>query len=283
MTTTLQTTLHTYRFNIDKRDEHAAYNALREKLQADGRHFFNVWDDGSSRGGRCKIEEGVITLDCSHLFSDQWNTAEDSPTNPGFRVFDWYEGIVHNKRIKKGHWLEITDEMRELRRNTHICGYCGKQEPAAKGYTFCPHCLDSEYLKSRELYLLRMLPIEQHLPARPPLTEAELAHLMPQYIERQTTGADSRAVRRQAEARADVIAKRDKDIESANTRHDGLIWLLDRNVSINNVIYYEHTGVFTFGWRSPVSDEVASELLNIISEFPFPYEIKGESRTWEGY
>jgi len=45
-------------------------------------------------------------------------------------------------------------------------------------------------------------------------------------------------------------------------------------IKIDNCIYYSHTDRFSFGWRSPVSAEVVSEILNVISEFPFLYEIK---------
>jgi hypothetical protein len=274
MPATLKTVLHKYRLNLDNADDRKEYEELTAKLN-DGRHWMNCSADTKDKGKSAPA--GEIELETEHLFSNQWNTA------CGFRVFDWYEGIYSNKRIKEGHWLEITDEMREIRRNTLVCGYCGNKEPAAKGYVFCEKCLDSEYLKEDDLFLLRMLPVEQNMPKRPELTAAELNWLKPQYVERQTTGANSRNANRLRKQRFDIAAKRTKAIRVANEEAEGMIWLMDNNISIDNVIYYSHTEKFCFGWRQPVSDSVASRLLEIISEFPFAYEIKGESRNWEGY
>lgn len=52
-----------------------------------------------------------------------------------------------------------------------------------------------------------------------------------------------------------------------------MIWLLDHGLPLDNVIYYSHTDKFGFGWRSPVSPEVKSKILDLMSEFPFNYEI----------
>jgi hypothetical protein len=43
---------------------------------------------------------------------------------------------------------------------------------------------------------------------------------------------------------------------------------------IDNVIYYTHTGKFGFGWRTPLDAAEVSALLDIITEFPYLYEIK---------
>lgn len=311
--TTLKTTLTRYRFDIDEADQREAYKALREKLEADGRHWFNAIADPSNARKRCP--EGEVELETDCLFDNQWNTVGVGD-HSGYRIFDWYEGIFPNKRIKEGHYLEITYEMREIRRNTLKCGYCGHQEPAAKGNVFCPACLDSEYLKEDELHLTRLVPIERIcryvgepwlmrecvIPeqeyddkgnrlnvVRPPLTDAEKAYLLPLFIERQTTGSDSRNANKLRKQRADIERTYAKAIEDANAERDGFLWLMDHNLAISNVIYYTHTSKFGFGWRNPVSASVVSKLLEIISEFPFPYEIKGicpiegTKRTWEGY
>lgn len=72
-----------------------------------------------------------------------------------------------------------------------------------------------------------------------------------------------------------------KDTRNATTERDGKLWIWDHGFSLDNVIYYSHTGRFCFGWRQPVSDSVASKLLDVMSEFPFPYTIKSESKTYE--
>lgn len=276
---TLKTVLHRYRYNVDNPAEAKMYKELCKQL-TDGRRFFNVLAHPCDGSAGCPA--GPVELETEQLFSNQWNTmGVDGHT--GYRVFDWYEGIYPNAAIKQGHWLEITSEMQDIRWNTHVCGFCGAQETAAKGYVFCPHCIGSEYLKQTDLQLLRMKPVAEHLPTREPLTRAEATWLVPQYVEAQTVCATSRAVKRRTKQREDIIKKATRDIENAEIKRTGLLWFLDHDVQIDNLIYYNHTGIFTFGWRTPVSDDVASALLDIISEFPYPYCIKGTSRSWEGY
>lgn len=277
----LKTRLIAYYFNISDTQQVAEYQELVSMLKADGRHWHHVFANPRP-DNRSRIETGDVELDCSFLFGKQWNTTEESPTNPRMRVFDWYEGIFPNLDVKQGHYLEITDEMREILDNTHKCGYCGAHEPAQKGHVFCHDCLGSEYLGEEDLYLLRMLPVSS-TEKRKPLTKAERAHLLPLYVEAQTVGADTRAGQKKAEQRQDAIEKAEKAIRNAEAERDGFVWLLDRGVNIDNCIYYSHTSKFSFGWRQPVSDAVKDKLLDIISEFPFPYDIKTTSGVLEGY
>lgn len=60
-------------------------------------------------------------------------------------------------------------------------------------------------------------------------------------------------------------------------------WLLDHGISIENVIYYSHTDTFCFGWRDKCGAEFVGQVLEVISEFPYPYEIKcADGRKLEG-
>lgn len=259
----MKTKIHTYRFDISQPDQAQEYEALCARLK-DGRHFFNVL----AVHGEHKVNAGEITLETAFIFSDQWNSDKG-------RVFDWYEGIYPNKRIKDGHYLDITDEMREVRRVTLKCGYCGKHYQAADNPgQFCSACLDSEYLKETELHLLRLRPAGEWNPDRPVLTEEERATLLPLYVQRQTIGNDSRAVQRKAKIRQSVIDKYVRNQKTNETEYKGFIWLLDHSVNVENCIYYSHTDKFSFGWRQPVSASVKSALLDVLTEFPFEYEIK---------
>ena len=114
--------------------------------------------------------------------------------------------------------------------------------------------------------------------SRAPLTEAERGALMPRYVDRQTTGADSRNARKLAEQRARLIKDYADTVAKAKAEHDGMIWLMDHGISIDNVIYYNHTGKFSFGWRTPLAKDVVSRILDVISEFPFAYEIKCDDK-----
>lgn len=248
----------------------------------------NVSFDGGYYGAVRKIDGREVELETSFLFDNQWNTAPiEGISKPGLRVFDWAEDYMAQgmrQSIKRGHYLDITDEMREIRRNVHKCGYCGAHEPAAKGYVFCPHCIGSEYLEAKDLHLTRMRPVDGSFGAeRAPLTEAERAHLLPLYREAQLHGHTVRDKARIAKARADVITSCNKQTRSAMAERDGMLWLMDHGVRTDNVIFYSHTGRFGFGWRKPVDAEYLSALLDIISEFPFPYDIKcADGRTLSG-
>ena len=292
MTTTIQTTMHTYRFDTSKADGRAAWLALREMLTAQGLQCFNVHADAPANRPKGYVDttapalDGVaIDLETAHLFGNQWNTGPvDGISANGLRVFDWYEAIHTNRAIKCGHWLEQTDAMRAIRRDVAKCGYCGKQEPTDE-YLFCPHCIDSAYLKQTDLHLTRMLPIAQDKQTRAPLTEKETALLLPRYVHAQTVGTTARGVARVAKMRADLTRERDKARADADTKCAGMLWLLDHVGAsvVDNCIYYTHTGRFGFGWRTPVDAAVVSQLLDVISEFPFAYDIKcADGRTLSG-
>jgi len=272
---TIKTIIHAYKFNTKNADEAAAWGKLKSSLKASHPHCMH------SHGGKLhympEFDNKTLELETEHLFSNQWNTAPIGNSNIGLRVFDWaldYEPN-RNKYVMQGHYLEQTDEMREARRNRMACGYCGKQEPAQKGYVFCHHCLDSEYLKSTELHLLRMQTVDAPFPAkRAPLAEAESAHLLPLYKHAQLHGNSARGVARIAAERLSLVKSRDEAINHANIEHDGFIWCLNRGLKTDDLIYYKHTGRFCFGWRSNGVDlSILSEILDAISEFPFPYDI----------
>lgn len=272
---TIKTTLHTYHLDTRKPGDAKAYAELYKRLSTSNGKCFETWGHGSHY---LPDLAGPIELETDHVFNNQW----DSTTH---RVFDWAQDypIDFDKRIKRGHYLDITAEMRELRRNTMACGYCGKQEPAQKGNVFCPHCIGSVYLKESDLHLLRMAPVAGGREDRAPLTQAELDHLVPIYRDAQTHGRTDRDKARIAKARSDLTTDRDDTIRNATVKHDGFLWFMDRGINTENLIYYTHTGKFSWGWRTPVSEDFASRLLDIISEFPFAYEIKcADGRTLSG-
>lgn len=274
----MKTVIHNYSFDIRTEQGKADWLALKAKLEAEGLRVFETHGGGS----HCKPQLGTreIELETKHLFDNQWNTAPiEGVSDKGLRVFDWaldynsHSGAPHG--IKRGHWLEQTPAMREIRRNTYACGYCGKQEPAQKGDVFCSHCLDSEHLKESELHLTRMKAIDDKA-ERAPLTEAERAHLLPKYREAQLHGSTERGKARIAAQREAVHTKFKNAVANATAERDGFVWLMDHGVNTSNVIYYSHTKRFSFGWRAPISKAVESELLDIITEFPFSYDIRCE-------
>lgn len=266
MPDTLRTILHTYRFDVSKPDEAIEYAELQTRLKGSQPHLMNCL--AAPFGKEWKPEDSaILELETSHVFSNQWNTDTR-------RVFDWYQPIYPNARLKAGYWLEQTAEMQECRRNTLTCGYCGHHKQAAQGYEFCPDCLGSEYLKPTELHLLRLKSAAQFMPTREPLTEAEAARLMPEYEEAQRTSKATTGAARGKALRERIIKTCRLTIEKAKTEMEGKLWLIDHGLSIENVIYYSHTGRWCFGWRDPLTDDYRSRFLDVASEFPFDYDIK---------
>lgn len=268
MTKTLSTTLHRYSFDTSDEKSHAEYRQLKKQLTETHGQCFRVYGDPIKH-----IDGHVFELETNHVFSNQWNTA------CGHRIMEWYERIVRNRSIRCGYWIDVTQAMQEVKRNTLNCGYCSNSEPAAKGLTFCDECLGSEYLKSINLHLTRLIPAEIHMPDRLPLTDRERAERLPRYREAQTR----RRTKNETQTRARIAADCAREIARAETERNGFLWLLDHDIAIENCIYYKHTDKFSFGWRAPVDAAVVSALLDVISEFPFAYEIKcADGRKLEG-
>lgn len=284
----IRTRIHSFAFNLKVPAEKAAWKALKDQLAPTHPHPMRAYEGtrGFERDVIAPLDGREIELETRFLFDNQWNTAPiPGISEEGLRVFDWHIALQFGlDHIRLGHWLEQTDEMRELRRNTMTCGYCGKQEPAAKGYVFCPHCLDSEHLGESDLFLTRMRAVEDTGPGRklPPLTDAERAYLLPLYREAQLHGSTERGRKRIAKMRADIIAKCDHETKAAVTERDGFLWLMDHGVGagmVANCIYYKHTGKFCFGWRKPLGKIEAhgfGGLVEILQGFPFEFEIKEE-------
>ena len=240
---------------------HKFIDSLREELDI---HVSNV---------DYQLHSREINLETKHLFEDQWSTAE------GFRLhnkasFEW--PALH---IKEGYYIRQNPEMIAVLQGTAKCGYCDHQAPVGEK-DFCDNCISSPYLEVSNLRLLRMEPIEA--PERRtgktlktprgarPLSEEELAVVMPRYMEAQTKFREQQA----AKLRADVEAGLSKILERATIKRDGMIWILNAGISVENLIFYPHTKTFCFGWRQPVSKEVKAELVEKLKEFPFKFEIK---------
>lgn len=279
----IKTILHVYSFNTRDETQAKQWQELRAKLSTSNMpHRMKSWSARKTHyeTGLAIAPNGTVAieLETKCLFDNQWNTVPRDGGN-GYRVFDWAQDYMPDREshIKCGHWIEQTTEMREVRRNTVKCGYCGAQEPAAKGYVFCPHCLDTEYLKESDLYLTRMMPVSAGFNAkRAQLSDAERANLIPQYRSAQIHGNTERGRKRIEKARRDIEREYQSTIKNAKAEHDGKLWLMDHGVNTDNVIYYDHTGRFSFGWRQKLTSVILSQLLDIISEFPFPYDLECE-------
>lgn len=107
--TGLETKINVYRFDISDKEQAAQYSQLKKELKAKGLKLFDAisgakWDYFDKLRA---AESAKISFD--YVFDNQWNT------NLG-RLFDWYEEIYPNKKIKQGYWLSLTNEHQEARK-----------------------------------------------------------------------------------------------------------------------------------------------------------------------
>lgn len=284
---TLSTTLHSYAFDTTTPEGLAAWHEFKAQRQASGARIHGpVFSDGQFRRF-LPLDGSAVELETAHLFDNQWNAL--TPTGEGVRVFDWWleaEASHHSqisgapRGMKRGHWLEITPKMIALRRDWLKCGYCGHEKHVSQGLTFCPDCIGSEYLKPSDFALTRLAPVAagSEKGARPPLSEDEQAERLALYQDAQREGAKTRAGAKLAKFRANVEAKAAKAMKDADRERAGMLWLLDHDlggIACDNVIFYNHTGRFSFGWRTPIDDTVAHEIMGQLSDkgFPFPYDV----------
>jgi hypothetical protein len=83
-----------------------------------------------------------------------------------------------------------------------------------------------------------------------------------------------RGKERIAKKREEVITNYQSQIALASAEHDGFLWLMDHGISLRLAIFYRHTGRFGFGWQRPVELAMLPRLLEVLKDFPSPYEIK---------
>lgn len=263
---TIKTVLHTY----DTTTDDPGYQRLRNKLErTPGRGpFMNAWGGVGKGTPAHEIPPGPVELETDCLFENQWNTVS------GYRVFDWYEEYpaIIPKNVRRGHYLDITEEMIRIRKETLVDGWSGNFFPASSGLKFntLPSAIGSPYLKETELNLLRLLPVCDRHAERAPLTADERAFLLPLYTQAQTKIREELKAKKILEIRSDLAQK----LKTANMEHDGFLWLLDHDVNTENCIFYSHTGQFSFGWRSPIDGEARTALLESLRQFPFPWDVK---------
>lgn len=74
--------------------------------------------------------------------------------------------------------------------------------------------------------------------------------------------------------REDIKADYDKAIKNANNEFEGFTWLLDRNLSTNDCIYYSHTGRFGFGLKKTIRENDRENWVEVLKDFPFEYKIE---------
>lgn len=262
---TLTTRLFTYRFNLPEDGEKVHQMRLSTSTRTAPGHPHNGHSVKHSWMDKIRdAEQGSpVTLECAHLFHDQWNSTEFG------RVFDHCEFSWQDPSIITGYWLEQTDEMREIRDKTYRSPYSGKycSEAEALAEPFELEDLTSEYLKRHELHLTRRYKVSYGFGPRVPLTEAELERLMPIWINKQQ--------KRRTKQILNLGIEQDRKLEHMRREFHGQVWLLERGNDIENWLYYNHigAGTFCYGWRDKTTERARGDD-RALEDFPYPWEFK---------
>lgn len=212
------------------------------------------------------IKAGVYHIETKHIFANQYNTVE------GFRIHEYnrrYSEYNHSL-TDIGYYINPEDikKIREVQKQVKVCNYCEAQYWNSK-QKWCNKCLGSEYLAESEMYMLELLPLLDDRSA----INKDIK--IPKYLinkKRKLYNAKMHLKNKQRQANDLEEAK--QGIIEAKTKYNAKKWLIDNNVYTDNVIYYSHLKKFSFGWRGTLDSQYKSRLLDVLSKFPYDYEIK---------
>lgn len=255
------------------------WEALRKEIKTRGIHPLGAIGESSELP-----EDGAtftVKTNPTGLHSNQFATEE------GPRVFDCRilaDFTPYGRRTKRRSGYILEDDsgfaaLQELRRKYLVCGYCGKRHDAnafeVTGPQFCDACSGSEYLKPSDLHLLELRPLAEYMPKR----EATAPEwLVTEYARAQRDAAIAKARRRKKERLDSLERKRANLALESNLiellTDNGLAWR-----HIENLIFYDHTQEFVFGWRNPLTDKEREEIRTVLNSIPtigaFNIKLKG--------
>ena len=257
---------------------------LLAEVERLGLQRFDVMDIQPNIAGK-RPPKGVYNVETKFLFSNQYNTAE------GFRIFEVSTLLHRGARSnwdKRGEGYYISEGIEAIRAcqdRVEVCGYCGKQYIDSVA-TVCRACLGSAHLKETDLHLLQLLPVRTPYRVERKLTPEVLATLLPQWKTAQGLGEITRAEEKKSRNRQKVdnlipeAEKKASDlIACATIETNGLTWLLDHEINIlDNVIYYNHSKQFSFGWIKPLTEDERATLGARLTDFPYPWEFHLHSK-----
>ena len=261
----IKTILHIYNYVSTQED----YKTLCGKLKNIGLKKLRMYSEKPFLIG--KNESFPIELDTDNFLTDnQWNTSAESPNFPNTRVFDWFESYnPNNQLIRTGHWIEQSQEMRDLRYRTFACGYCGHKSTTPG---FCEDCLGSQHLDTKDFKLLRKLRMSD-AKTYGDITEEEFDYLYPIYVQKQSVRAGKMLEKRIEEEKEAIISK----IEASKDHISGLEILKENGCGflIKWIFFYDRTREFTITTKN---QEEKEELEKILKQINFPYKYKVEAK-----
>lgn len=210
-----------------------------------------------------------VEIETDYLFADQWNATVAG--GGGFRLADF--SVFTQGNVREGYYLVMTDEMREVRKNRHICGYCGRQYnktlsgmiPVKDGKAYmlqgeyhCLACCGSEHLTEAEAKLTKLCSLASKQ-ERPEIDEAVKTFILRegenQYRRRLTSGEHNEAGR---EARKEYVE-----------RIEVIDWLAGRGMASHSA--YRTEKGWKFGWMTPIQPHLEQMMHELLRTFPFRY------------
>lgn len=249
-----------YDLNMDEEKDRKEYKKIQDRCKKLGYKLFNY----IAMGEKNEIPEGEYEIDTSCLFDTQYNTIK-TKEHRGYRIHDWLEPIYPNRRLKKGYYLENTEELKKLLSVTYECKYCGKQytQEEATKVKYCKKCRGSDYLKEENYNLIILTKIGNKA------SKGKLPDEVIKDIKEQQKETFKQQI---FKSNKDKLYSLQQDIEEAKVEYQGYLWLVEHYISIENVIYYSYKKTFCFGWKEPIKNR--KELEKQLKDFKWKFEIK---------
>lgn len=253
---TIHGSIVTYKFEGDC----AEYQELKKTLEGSGYSSKYINTLGFQY---THPKQGDILIDTKHYFSDQFNTHQNSPTNPNKRLHVWQQTINRDGTIT-GYYLDHNPEFMALVANTVKCNYCGQYYDADDSPEFCRECLGSLYLKREDLHLLipgRLSGYPKPNPEPDLLKSVETAWVAAQEQARLT-----RIEKAKIQARKDL----DAQIASSYRQYELKTYFFSKGLEWDNIIDYGEKGV-CIGWRTPIPHEDRESIKDQLSDATFTW------------
>jgi len=170
-----------------------------------------------------------VSVDYGYIFNDQFNG------NDNKRYLE-YEYIIFNS--KGYNALELK------RKNTLICGYCGKLYDISTDLKYCDKCRNSEYLTEENYYLLELKPINNNM---------RVKHTIPINIKKDIIKLQkARAIEDGKRDLINIRKQLENDIKIYKKNILILKYLLNNDKYyqlLDNFIYYNHNNILSFNWK----------------------------------
>jgi hypothetical protein len=247
----MKSLLHKYRFDVSIPEEAAEYENLTARLSAEKGRAKKWTHIAGYRIRSCEgyqlfesLVDGEVELDETFITTNQWNSE-------GRVLFDWYALEVPNKTLQFGYYLDITQEIKDIRHNTKKCGYCGKHADT----DYHTDCLASEYITPDYFSLLLVKRVDD-TSDRPELP----VDLFDRFLDVWKVLREQKAINSiQATDDAFTVAQEARRA-SEEKEHQLRLRLLGMGIAKDMYIYYAHKDQLVFGLDNPINKYLVQDV-----------------------